>query len=171
VSIVPFHQTTMTSNDLDSLISTDEPLITALSNAAAYLYHSIERINWCGFYLFHGEKLVLGPFGGKPACTSIEMGKGVCGTAAAERRIIRIADVNEFPGHIACDPVSQSEIVLPIILSDGRLFGVLDIDAPMKNRFTESDEKDFEEIVNILAKKIEAIEKSSNKSPVPNLIP
>ncbi len=149
----------MTGNDLDSLINTDEPLITALSNAAALLYHSIERINWCGFYLFDGEKLMLGPFGGKPACTVIEMGKGVCGMAAAERKIIRVADVNEFPGHIACDPVSQSEIVLPIVLNDDRLFGVLDIDAPMINRFTEADEKDFEEIVKILIKKIEAIDK------------
>ncbi len=154
----------MTSNDLDSLISTDEPLITALSNAAAHLYHSIERINWCGFYLFDDDtddpssgKLVLGPFGGKPACTVIEMGKGVCGTAAAERKIIRVADVNEFPGHIACDPISQSEIVLPIILSDRRLFGVLDIDAPIKDRFTGEDEKILAETVKILTGKIESI--------------
>ena len=147
----------MTGNDLDSLISTEEPLITALSNAAALLYNSIERINWCGFYLFDGEKLILGPFGGKPACTVIEMGKGVCGTAAAEQRIIRVADVNEFPGHIACDPVSQSEIVLPIILSNDRLFGVLDIDAPIKNRFTDEDEKMLAETAKILAGKIESI--------------
>jgi L-methionine (R)-S-oxide reductase len=147
----------MTMSDLDSLISTNEPLITALSNAAAFLYHSIERINWCGFYLFNGEKLVLGPFGGKPACTVIELGKGVCGTAALERKTLRVADVNEFPSHIACDPDSQSEIVLPIILSDGRLFGVLDIDAPMKNRFHEKDEMDLKDIVKILVSKIDAI--------------
>jgi L-methionine (R)-S-oxide reductase len=147
----------ITLSEIDSLISTNEPLITALSNAAALLYHSIERINWCGFYLFDGEKLVLGPFGGKPACTSIELGKGVCGTAASQRKIIRVADVNEFPGHIACDPASQSEIVFPIILSDGRLFGVLDIDAPMKNRFTEEDERMLSKIVTILASKFSAI--------------
>ncbi|HET6401154.1 MAG TPA: GAF domain-containing protein [Candidatus Kapabacteria bacterium] len=147
----------MTGNDLNSLISTDEPLLTALSNAAALLYHSLDRINWCGFYLFDGEKLVLGPFGGKPACTLIEMGKGVCGTAAAERKIVRVADVSEFPGHIACDPVSQSEIVLPIMLSDGSLFGVLDIDAPIKNRFTEKDERDLRDVVKILISKIDAI--------------
>src|SRR5579872_6432082 len=120
----------MGGNDLNSLINIEEPLITALSNAAALLYHSLERINWCGFYLFDGEKLVLGPFGGKPACTVIPMGKGVCGTAAADRKIIRVADVSEFPGHITCDPASQSEIVLPIVLRAGSLFGVLDIDAP-----------------------------------------
>ncbi len=148
----------MMTNELDSLISADEPLITALSNAAALLYHSIERINWCGFYLFDGEKLVLGPFGGKPACTVIEMGKGVCRELLQpERRIIRVADVNEFPGHIACDPASQSEIVLPIILADGRLFGVLDIDAPLKNRFTDEDEKLLAEVVKILTDKIESV--------------
>src|SRR5438874_13041822 len=95
--------------ELASLINEEESLITSLSNAAALLYHSLERINWCGFYLFDSEQLVLGPFGGKPACTVIPMGKGVCGTAAAERRTIRVADVNAFPGHIACDPASQSE--------------------------------------------------------------
>jgi L-methionine (R)-S-oxide reductase len=143
--------------ELRSLINDSEPLITGLSNAAALLYHSIERINWCGFYLFDGEKLVLGPFGGKPACTTIELGKGVCGTAASERKIIRVADVNEFPGHIACDPASQSEIVFPIILADGRLLGVLDIDAPMKNRFTEEDEKMLSNVVTILESKFSAI--------------
>jgi L-methionine (R)-S-oxide reductase len=145
------------TTELSALISTDEPLITALSNAAALLYHSLDNINWCGFYLFDGEKLVLGPFGGKPACTTIEIGKGVCGTAATERRIIRVEDVNEFPGHIACDPASRSEIVLPIILSDNTLFGVLDIDAPMTDRFSESDEKEFQEIVEVLVKKFDAI--------------
>ena len=147
----------MLSKELENLIDTNEPILTALSNAAALLYHSIERINWCGFYLFDGEKLLLGPFGGKPACTTIELGKGVCGTAASERKIIRVADVNEFPGHIACDPVSQSEIVLPIILTDGRLFGVLDLDAPMKNRFSDEDEKMLSEIVTILESKFSAI--------------
>ena len=136
--------------ELHSLLSDSEPLITALSNAAALIYHSLERINWCGFYLFDGEKLVLGPFGGKPACTVIVMGKGVCGTAAAERKIIRVADVGEFPSHIACDPASQSEIVFPLILSDGTLFGVFDIDAPMKDRFSEKDEKDLRDVVKIV---------------------
>src|ERR1700674_2845080 len=96
------------TSELSALVNAEEPFITALSNAAALLYHSIERINWCGFYLFDGEKLVLGPFGGKPACTVIPMGKGICGTAAAERRIIRGSDVNEFPGNLHCVPSANS---------------------------------------------------------------
>jgi L-methionine (R)-S-oxide reductase len=157
-------------HSLFSIINADESLITALSNTAALLYHSLENINWCGFYLFDGEKLVLGPFGGKPACTTIEMGKGVCGTAAKERRIIRVADVNEFPGHIACDPASQSEIVLPIILSDDTLFGVLDIDAPMTDRFESSDETELQEVVEILVTKIDAIRKRNSNTKT-SLIP
>ena len=142
---------------LGSIISTDEPLITALSNAAALLYNSLSAINWCGFYLYDGEKLVLGPFGGKPACTVIPMGKGVCGTSAEKREIIRVADVDEFPGHIACDAASRSEIVLPIILGEGRLFGVLDIDAPAKDRFSVDDERALTEIVAILVQKLDHI--------------
>lgn len=153
----------MLSDELQNLLDPNEPLITALSNAAALLYHSLDDINWCGFYLFDGEKLILGQFGGKPACTVIPMGKGVCGTAAAERRIIRVEDVNEFPGHIACDPASQSEIVFPIVLSDGRLFGVLDIDAPLRNRFTFEDEAVLSVAVNIIANKIDAIIRRSGK--------
>src|ERR1041385_730717 len=130
----------MLPSELSSLISTDEPIITALSNAAALLYQSLGNVNWCGFYLFDGKQLVLGPFGGKPACTVIAMGSGVCGTAAKERRMIRVADVDLFPGHIACDAASQSEIVVPIILNNGDLFGVLDVDSPVKDRFTEEDE-------------------------------
>ena len=152
---------------LFSIINVEEPLISALSNAAALLYHSLENINWCGFYLFDGEKLVLGPFGGKTACTTIAMGKGVCGTAAQEQRIIRVADVNEFPGHIACDPGSRSEIVLPIILSDNTLFGVLDIDAPMTDRFTSSDETELQEVVKVLVAKIEAIQKLKRPAKAP----
>jgi GAF domain-containing protein len=144
-------------SELSSLINTDEPLITALSNAAALLYQSLENINWCGFYLFDGKKLVLGPFGGKPACTVIAMGSGVCGTAAKERRVIRVADVDQFPGHIACDPASRSEIVLPMVLGDGTLFGVLDIDAPIPGRFSEKDERDLRDIRDVLVKKIEEI--------------
>jgi L-methionine (R)-S-oxide reductase len=143
--------------ELSSLISTDEPLITALSNTAALLYQSLENINWCGFYLFDGKQLVLGPFCGKPACTVIPIGNGVCGTAAKERRTIRVGDVDLFPGHIACDAASQSEIVVPIILSNGDLFGVLDVDAPVKDRFSEKDEKDLKDAMDILTSKIEAI--------------
>jgi GAF domain-containing protein len=145
------------STQLAALINTDEPLITALSNAAALLYQSLPNINWCGFYLYDGKQLILGPFGGKPACTVIPMGNGVCGTAAKERRIIRVPDVDLFPGHIACDAASQSEIVLPIVLSDGQLFGVLDVDAPVKERFQEEDQRLLADAVTVLVQKIEAI--------------
>ena len=152
---------TATTSDLscaiESLVDVREPLVTALSNTAALLYHSLEEINWCGFYLFDGEKLVLGPFGGKPACTVIPLGGGVCGTAAAERRIIRVSDVDQFPGHIACDPASRSEIVLPLILRDGTLFGVLDIDAPSRNRFSEHDEEELRKVRETVVGKLEAI--------------
>ena len=145
------------AQELSSLVSVDEPLITALSNTAALLYQSLPNINWCGFYLYDGKQLVLGPFGGKPACTVIPMGNGVCGTAAKEHRTIRVADVDLFPGHIACDAASRSEIVVPIILSNGDLFGVLDVDAPVKDRFSEKDEKDFIDVKDVLVSKIEAI--------------
>lgn len=145
------------SIELACLISTDEPVITALSNATALLYNSLPNINWCGFYLFDGKQLVLGPFGGKPACTVIPIGSGVCGTSAKERRIVRVADVDAFPGHIACDAASRSEIVLPMILSNGDLFGVLDVDAPVKDRFSEKDEMELRDARDVLVAKIEAI--------------
>jgi L-methionine (R)-S-oxide reductase len=142
---------------LQALLSSEEALITALSNASALLYQSLPNINWCGFYLYDGKQLVLGPFGGKPACTVIPLGSGVCGTAAKERRILRVSDVDLFPGHIACDAASKSEIVIPIILSNSELFGVLDVDAPVKNRFSEEDETELGDVIDVLVAKIEAI--------------
>jgi L-methionine (R)-S-oxide reductase len=142
------------TNELEALLdSTDHP-ITTLANAAAFLFQKIERINWLGFYLYDGSKLYLGPFAGKPACTNIEMGKGVCGTAALKREIIVVEDVNKFPGHIACDPDSKSEIVLPIILSDGKLFGVLDVDSAELARFGEMEKKELERVIKIIVKKL-----------------
>jgi len=143
--------------ELESLINIEEPLITALSNAAALLYSSLERVNWCGFYLYDGKLLVLGPFGGKPACTVIPIDKGVCGAAATKRQTIRVANVDEFLGHITCDVASQSEIVVPLILSDGSLFGVLDVDAPITNRFSADDQRELEAVVKVLIQKIETI--------------
>ncbi len=110
-----------------------------LSNVSALLFESMEDINWAGFYLLRNGKLVLGPFQGRPACIHIEIGRGVCGTAVQKRRIIRVEDVHAFPGHIACDEASLSEIVLPLF-SDGKLVGVLDIDSPVTNRFKAIDE-------------------------------
>ncbi|ATH73287.1 GAF domain-containing protein [Bacillus altitudinis] len=121
-------------------ITDGEPdLIANLANAAALLYHSLPEVNWAGFYLAKGGELVLGPFNGLPACVRIPSGKGVCGTAFATGDVQRIADVHAFPGHIACDAASQSEIVIPLKVN-GQIIGVLDIDSPVKDRFNEVDE-------------------------------
>ncbi len=117
--------------------------IANLSNAAALLWYGMEKINWAGFYLAEGEKLVLGPFQGKHACILIPFGKGVCGTAAVKGETILVPDVHEFPGHIACDSASESEIVIPL-RKNGELFGVLDIDSPVKERFDTEDQKGLE---------------------------
>lgn len=127
------------TRQLGALIEGTPYEIANLANAAALLYHSLEEINWAGFYLLEGEKLVLGPFQGKPACIEIPVGRGVCGTAAARREIVRVEDVHRFPGHIACDGASRSEIVLPLFAGD-RIVGVLDIDSPVTSRFTPADE-------------------------------
>ena len=123
--------------------------ITILSNAAALLWDSLEDINWAGFYLVRGGRLELGPFQGKPACTIIEIGKGVCGTAVAQDRTQLVKNVHEFPGHIACDSASNSEIVVPIH-AGGNIYGVLDIDSPLLARFDEEDKTGLEEFVRIL---------------------
>ena len=123
--------------------------ITVLSNAAALIWDSLEDINWAGFYLMKEGKLLLGPFQGKPACTVIEIGKGVCGTAAAEDKIQLVKNVHEFPGHIACDSASNSEIVVPLHSGDS-VCGVLDIDSPHLGRFSEEDREGLEAFAHIL---------------------
>lgn len=123
--------------------------IANLANASAAVWQAMEDINWAGFYLMEGGKLVLGPFQGKPACIEIPLGRGVCGTAAAEKRTILVEDVHRFPGHIACDSASNSEIVLPIYVN-GKIWGVLDIDSPYVGRFTEADQAGLERIVKVL---------------------
>lgn len=120
-----------------------------LANASALLWQNLPDINWAGFYKMTDGKLVLGPFQGKPACIIIPVGKGVCGTAVAQDRTQLVADVHEFPGHIACDSASNSEIVVPIH-ADGSIWGVLDIDSPRKNRFTETDKVGLEAFVRVL---------------------
>lgn len=120
-----------------------------LANAAALLYHTLGGLNWAGFYLLEGSTLVLGPFQGKPACIEIPVGRGVCGTAVAEGRTQLVRDVHQFPGHIACDSASNSEIVVPI-WTDGKVIGVLDIDSPHIGRFTEDDQAGLEAFVEIL---------------------
>lgn len=124
---------------LSSLLEGCSLPLPALSNCAALLWASMEGINWAGFYLLREETLYLGPFQGKPACVIIPVGRGVCGTAVAQRMVQRVADVHAFPGHIACDCASNSEIVLPLE-KDGKIFGVMDIDSPHLRRFDETDE-------------------------------
>ncbi|MEG0593076.1 MAG: GAF domain-containing protein [Coprobacillus sp.] len=137
---------------LDQLIAlvSDEPNVIAnLANISAFLNESFDNINWIGFYLVEDNDLVLGPFQGKPACVRIPIGKGVCGVAAYRRRVVRVGDVFQFAGHIACDAASRSEIVLPIIIKD-ELIGVLDIDSPQFNRFQESDEALLRKVVKVI---------------------
>ena len=120
-----------------------------LANASALLWQHLENINWAGFYIMEQGALVLGPFQGKPACIRIPVGKGVCGTAVAEDRTQLVADVHQFPGHIACDGASNSEIVVPIH-KDGQVWGVLDIDSPLFGRFTTDDREGLENFVKAL---------------------
>ena len=138
---------------LGGLLEGETDPLANLANASALLAGSLHGINWCGFYLLRGEELVLGPFQGKPACVRIGLGKGVCGTAAARRETVVVADVLAFPGHIACDAASRSEIVVPILV-DGALAGVLDVDAPEKDRFDEEDRAGLEAFVAALTPRI-----------------
>jgi L-methionine (R)-S-oxide reductase len=119
------------------------------ANMCALLYQMLADVNWVGFYFLQGSELVLGPFQGKVACVRIPLGRGVCGTAAASREILVVPDVNEFPGHIACDAASRSEIVLPL-MQDGRLLGVLDLDSPKLSRFDQEDREGLEAAVKVL---------------------
>ncbi|MBD7935538.1 GAF domain-containing protein [Cytobacillus sp. Sa5YUA1] len=136
---------------LAALLEGEKNTVANLSNASALLNQFLDRTNWVGFYLMEDGELVLGPFQGLPACVRIPVGRGVCGTAASKQETQRIADVHAFPGHIACDAASQSEIVIPIV-KEGTLLGVLDIDSPEKNRFDEVDEKMLEAFVKELVK-------------------
>ena len=128
------------AKQIAALAEIDADLIPVLSNASAVLNEGLDRINWVGFYLMDRGSLLVGPFQGKSACVRIEVGKGVCGTAVAQDKIQRVEDVHAFPGHIACDSASRSEIVLPIH-GNGKIVGVLDIDSPELNRFSEGDEQ------------------------------
>ena len=125
--------------------------IANLANASALLFQELEDLNWAGFYFAQGDRLVLGPFQGKPACIEIPMGQGVCGTAARKGETIVVENVHEFPGHIACDSASNSEIVVPLHRG-GEVVGVLDIDSPRIGRFTEEDRAGLEEFARVLEK-------------------
>ncbi|MBY6050893.1 GAF domain-containing protein [Cytobacillus firmus] len=134
---------------LSALLEGETNSIANLSNASALLNQFLERTNWVGFYLIEEGELVLGPFQGLPACVRIPLGKGVCGTAAEQMATVLVEDVHQFPGHIACDAASQSEIVIPLV-KEGKLLGVLDIDSPEKNRFDALDQKYLEDFSEVL---------------------
>lgn len=127
------------AKDAASLTAGEPDLIANMANLAALLWQALPDLNWAGFYRRMGEELVLGPFQGKPACIRIPWGKGVCGTAAAEKKPQLVPDVHAFPGHIACDAASRSELVIPLFAPDGEVLGVLDLDSPVPGRFTRED--------------------------------
>ena len=128
-----------------ALLGDETDALASAANFVGLLYNAFEDVNWLGLYVLRGDELVLGPFQGQPACVHIKVGAGVCGTAAASRETQRIADVHEFPGHIACDAASRSEIVVPLIVND-ELIGVLDIDSPLLDRFSEDDRHGIEQL-------------------------
>ena len=124
--------------------------VANLANLSALIYGALDRLNWAGFYLSEGDRLVLGPFQGKPACIEIPLGKGVCGTAAASGKTLLVPDVHLFQGHIACDADSNSELVVPI-KKDGRVAGVIDLDSPERGRFTEEDARGLERLAELIS--------------------
>jgi L-methionine (R)-S-oxide reductase len=136
---------------LEGLVAGEPDAIANMANAAALIFETLPDLNWVGFYRNVGGELVLGPFQGRPACIRIKFGEGVCGAAAATRDVQRVGDVHAFPGHIACDSASNSEIVLPLI-RNGELLGVLDLDSPKFARFTEEDETGLRPVAEILAR-------------------
>ena len=136
------------ARQLAALIAGERDLVANSANMAALIYHGLPELNWVGFYFARQQELVLGPFQGKPACLRIAWGEGVCGTAAARGTAIVVPDVHEFPGHIACDPESRSELVVPLI-GNSRVLGVLDLDSPVAGRFDEDDRAGCERLVAI----------------------
>jgi L-methionine (R)-S-oxide reductase len=137
------------AGQIDGLLPGESDVTANLANAAAAIYHTLPALNWAGLYLLRGPELVLGPFQGKPACVRIPMGKGVCGTAAEQRRSVLVPDVHEFPGHIACDSASRSELVVPLIRGE-TLIGVLDLDSPRLARFDALDQAGCEALVTVI---------------------
>ena len=141
---------------LEALVSGVPHKTANLANASALLYGALNRLNWAGFYLLEGDTLVLGPFQGKPACIEIPLGRGVCGTAAAEDRTVLVPDVHAFPGHIACDGASRSEIVVPL-RKNGAVVGVMDLDSPEPGRFTETDRSGLEAFAAVLQREMSGL--------------
>ncbi len=143
-------------SQLRSLLSGQQDMIANAANLAALLFHELNNVNWVGFYFLKDGQLVVGPFQGRPACVTIPLGQGVCGTAAATQQIQRVHDVHEFDGHIACDVNSRSEIVIPLI-RDGKVLGVLDLDSPSAGRFDENDQALLAEVAQIYLESIKRL--------------
>jgi GAF domain-containing protein len=139
------------AEELEALLTGETDATANAANAAAAIYHSLPGLNWAGFYFLRDDTLVLGPFQGRPACVRIKIGAGVCGTAARERRSVMVPDVEEFPGHIACDSASRSELVIPLI-RDGEVLGVLDLDSPDLARFGVEDQTGCEALAAIVVR-------------------
>jgi L-methionine (R)-S-oxide reductase len=155
---------TALAGDLRALLHGERDLIANAANLSSLVYHTLPDLNWAGFYLLKAGELVLGPFQGKPACVRIGIGKGVCGTAAARRTSIVVPDVDAFPGHIACDSASRSELVVPIV-KDGQLIGVLDMDSPSLARFDDVDRDGCEALVRIFVESTDVFARPQPPQP------
>ena len=142
------------AEQMRGLLHGERDRIANAANFSALVFHALSGLNWCGFYFYDGRELVVGPFQGKPACVRIPVGRGVCGTAAATRRTQVVADVHAFPGHIACDAASRSEIVVPMYTPDGALIGVWDVDSPVPARFDDDDRAGMEALVRVFLESI-----------------
>jgi GAF domain-containing protein len=141
------------ARDLSALLTGERDLVANAANTAALIFDALPGLNWAGFYLYKSGELVLGPFQGKPACVRIAIGKGVCGTAAARRETVLVEDVHAFPGHIACDSASNSEIVVPLVRGT-ELLGVLDLDSPKLRRFGAADQRGLESLAKIFVESL-----------------
>jgi len=151
------------ARDLRALLQGERDLIANAANTAALVYDALPDLNWTGFYLYKSGELVLGPFQGKPACVRIAIGKGVCGTAAAQRQTILVEDVHAFPGHIACDSASNSEIVIPLIRGN-ELLGVLDLDSPKHARFNSADARGLETVAKIFIDSLQELRSTTENA-------
>jgi GAF domain-containing protein len=154
------------ARDLAALLHGERDLIANAANTAALIWDALPGLNWAGFYLYKSGELVLGPFQGKPACVRIALGRGVCGTAAARRETVVVEDVHAFPGHIACDTASNSEVVIPLV-RNGELLGVLDLDSPNLARFGSADARGLETLAKIFVNSLQELRSTTENAVLP----